>query len=134
MAEGAASRGPLGALRNIAATLLASAHTRLALLGNELQIEKHLALRQFVLALALLFCGGMALILCVGLLLLLWWDQRLWLLGGLALGFSAVTALLYTRLSASTRRAEPVFAASLAELKEDLRQLKAASAHGQKPD
>jgi uncharacterized membrane protein YqjE len=134
VAEGSAPRGPLGVVRDLAASLLGSAHTRLALLGNELQIEKHLALRQFVLALALLFCGGMALILGVGLLLLLWWDQRLWLLGGLALAFVAVTALLYVRLSASTRRSEPLFAASLAELQEDLRQLKATTAHGQKPD
>ncbi len=134
MAEGSAPRGPLGAVRDLAASLLGSAHTRLALLGNELQIEKHLALRQFVLALALLFCAGLAVVMAVAVLLVLWWEQRLLLLGLLCGGFSALTAWLALRLRASTARPDPVFAASLAELQQDLQALKAATGHGQKPD
>lgn len=134
MAEGRPSRGPLGTLQDLAASLLGSAHTRLALLGNELQIEKHLALRQFVLALALLFCAGLSVLMMVAVMLVLWWDQRLLLLGLLCGLFVLLTVWLGLRLRASTARPDPVFGASLAELQQDLQALKAAAGHGQKPD
>jgi hypothetical protein len=70
----------------------------------------------------------------VAVLLVLWWEQRLLLLGLLCGGFSALTAWLALRLRASTARPDPVFAASLAELQQDLQALKAATGHGQKPD
>ena len=38
--EGGASAGLLSALRNIAATVLASGKTRLELLSNEIEVEK----------------------------------------------------------------------------------------------
>lgn len=116
------------------ATLLALGHTRLELLGNELEIGGRTALRQLVLAQALLFCAGLALVLTVAALALLFWEQRLLvvaLAGGLAW---ALAIYCYWTLRRSNRKAEPLFAASLAELQEDLRQLKAASGHGRKTD
>lgn len=117
----------MGALKNLATTALAAVQTRLALLANEVQIEKHRALRQLVLALAFAFSAGLTVLLAVALAVVLWWDQRLWIIGGCALLGLGATVWCVAALRNSTRPADPMFSASLAELQEDLRQLKAAS-------
>ncbi|SFC22407.1 Uncharacterized membrane protein YqjE [Polaromonas sp. OV174] len=133
MASAFGGHGPLAAVKDIAATLLASLQTRLALLANEIQVEKHQLLRQLALGLALVFCLGLGVLLAVALAVLLWWDQRLAVLGGFAALFLGLAAYCYVRMRRGHAAADPLFAASLAELQEDLRQLKAA-AHEQKPD
>lgn len=113
-----------------AATLLALGRTRLELLGNELEIGGRTALRQLMLAQALLFGAGLAIVLTVVALALLFWEQRL-LVVALAAGLAwALAVYCYLALRNSTRKAEPLFAASLAELQEDLHQLRAATGHG----
>ncbi|MFZ3127049.1 MAG: phage holin family protein [Rhodoferax sp.] len=117
-----------------AATLLALGHTRLELLGNELEIGGRTALRQLMLAQALLFGAGLGIVLTVIALALLFWEQRL-LVVALAAGLAwALTAYCYLALRQRTRKPEPLFAASLAELQEDLRQLRAAKGHGPETD
>ena len=54
-------------------------------------------------------------------------NQRLWIIGGCALLGLGATVWCVAALRNSTRPADPMFSASLAELQEDLRQLKAAS-------
>ena len=135
--------GPFAALRDIAATLLESGHTRLSLLGNEIEVQKRRALRELLLAQALLFCLMLGVLLGVALLTALFWEQRLLVLGALTVLFLGLAAGLFARLQRVKVEAEPVFAGSLAELQEDLRQLRAASqataapgaaGHAQKPD
>ena len=119
--------GPLGALKNIAVTLLSTLQTRLALLGNEVQIEKRLIAQQLALGLALVFCLGLSVLLAVALAVLLWWDQRLVVLGVSAALFVALAAYFYAALRRTLTAKDELFSATLAELQEDLRQLKAAT-------
>lgn len=116
-------------LKQTASTLLTAVQTRIALLGNEIQVEKHRTLRRFALVLALVFCLGLTVAMLVGLLLVLWWNDRATVLIVCAALFAALAAAFYRILRVP---AEPVFAASLAELQEDLRQLKAATDHAEK--
>lgn len=124
-----AGSGPVGAVRRVLATVLAMGQTRLELIGNEIQIEKHRALQQLVQALVAVFCLCMALLLGIGLVLALWWEQRVPLLGGLILLFLITAGALLYAIRHARHAQEHPFAASLAELQEDLRQLKAAATH-----
>lgn len=126
--------GLFAALTGVPITLLTMLQTRLQLLGNELLTEKNLALRQLALVLAMVAFLGLGLLLAVVLALSLLWEQRVVVLSVLALVFLAAAGACYAVLWRSTRSSEGVFAGSLAELQEDLRQLRAASDHGQKPD
>jgi len=123
-----------GAARDKAITLLALGQTRLELLGNELEVARITAMRQLMLAQALLFCVGLGVVLTVIGLALLFWEQRLMVV---ALSGALVWALalyFYVAMRRGSSKSEPLFNASLAELQEDLRQLKAASGHGRSPD
>lgn len=121
--------GPVSALRRVLSTLLAMGQTRLQLIGNEILIEKHRALQLLAQALIGVFCFCMALLMAVGLLLALWWEQRVALLTGLLLLFLASAVWLLHAIRSRRAAQDHPFAASLAELQEDLRQLKSAAQH-----
>lgn len=125
-----ASSGPFGAVKNLAFTLIGTVQTRLALLGNELQVEKHLILQQLGLGLAWMFCVGVGLLLMIALATQLWWEQRVWVLGGSAAVFTSLAIYLYLALRRTLDVGAHTFAATLAELNEDLRRLKAATDQG----
>lgn len=127
MAYESGGSGPLAALRNIVATVLGTVQVRLALLANEIQTEKHHALQQLALGLALAFCVGLGVLLAVALAVILWWDSRVWVVGAFTLLFWGVAGYLYTALRRSNAESTSPFEASLAELQEDLRQLKAVA-------
>jgi uncharacterized membrane protein YqjE len=129
----ASGGGPFAALKNIPITLLTMAQTRLQLLGNEILTEKHRALRELTLVLAMVACAGLGVLLVVGLAVILLWEQRVWVLSGLIVLFLGAALVCFAKLRRSTRSLDGIFAGSLAELQEDLRQLKAASEHGQNP-
>jgi uncharacterized membrane protein YqjE len=133
MAETSGGSGPLGALKGIAATLLSTVQTRLALLANEIQTQKHHALLQLGLGLGLVFCLGLGVILAVALAVTVWWEQRLLVLSVCTAVFLGGAGYLYAALRQSLAQSDPIFAASLDELQEDLRQLRAATGHDQKP-
>jgi uncharacterized membrane protein YqjE len=124
----------MGALKSIAATLLDSVQTRLALLVNEIQTQKQQAVQQLWRALALLFCLWLGLLLTVALAVLLWWEQRILVLGLFTVLFLAMAGYFYAALRRNSAASAPLFAVSLAELQEDLRQLKKATGHEPKPD
>jgi len=125
--------GTWGAAREKAANLLAIGHTRLELLGNELEVGRITIMRQLMLAQALLFCVALGIILTVMGLVILFWDQRLVVVTLSAAMAWGLALYVYLAIQRTNREAAPLFNASLAELKEDLRQLKAASGHGQTP-
>lgn len=119
--------GPLGALKNMAVTLLSTLQTRLALLGNEVQMEKRLIAQQLGLGLALVFCLGVGVLLAVALAVQLWWEYRVAVLGVSTALFLALAAYFYAALRRTLTAKDELFSATLAELQEDLRQLKAAT-------
>jgi uncharacterized membrane protein YqjE len=123
-----------GAAKGRAVTLLAILQTRLELLGNEIEVGRITAMRQLMLALSLLFCVALGLVLAVVALTLLFWEQRLWVVTLAGALFWGLALYFYLAMRGASRKTEPLFAASLAELQEDLRQLKAASRHGPTAD
>lgn len=114
-------------IKGTALALLAAAQTRLALISNEVQVEKHQALRQIKLILALAFCLGVAVLLIVAVALTVWWENRVAVLVVSTGLFAALSLYFLLALQSLNTRSEPIFAASLAELQEDLRQLRATT-------
>jgi len=127
--QGAETGGLFSALRNIAVTLLATGRTRLELLSNELEEEKFRAVRLLMVAQGLVFCLGVGILLVVAFLAALFWEQRLAVLGIFALLFLALGGACLVGLRQATRRPQKPFSASLAELQEDLQQLKTLTGH-----
>lgn len=121
-------------LKSRAVTLLGIGQTRLELLGNELEVGRVTAMRQLMLALALLFCLGLGLVLVIVALTLLFWEQRLAVVGLAAASVWGLALYFYLAMGRLARKTEPLFAASLAELQEDLRQLREATGRGRSPD
>ena len=126
--------GVWGAAKAKAVTLLAIAQTRLELLGNEIEVGRVTAMRQLILALSVLFCVALGLVLTVIGLTLLFWEQRLVVVALSGALFWALALYFYVSLRSADKKTEPLFGASLAELQEDLRQLKAATRNGPTPD
>ena len=129
MNDSASDGGLYAALKGIGATLLAAGKTRLELLGNEIEEEKLRAIQLLLVAQGVAFCFVVGVVLAVGLLVLLFWDSRLLIVALLALGFLGLGAYLYGVFRQLAQRPDRAFATSIAELQEDLRQLKAAASH-----
>ena len=121
--------GLFAAVKDIAATLVAGGKTRLELLGNEIEEEKLRAMQLILMAQGMVFCFGVGSLLAIALLTALFWDSRLLVLGASAALFLVCGGVFYAQFKRATHRPEHVFAASIAELQEDLRQLKAAVGH-----
>jgi uncharacterized membrane protein YqjE len=120
---GEAGSGLIESAKRLVATCISIVSTRLELLGNELHEERLRLTRMLVLLLCALLLFGMGLLLCVALVVALFWDEhRLAVLGILGLGFLAggsLMLLLYVR----TQKRAGLFAASLAELAKDRARL-----------
>lgn len=118
-----------GAAR-FAETALQAARTRMELVGLEVAEERQRVARLLVLGSVALLFFAVSLLSAVVLLAMLFWEQRLWLMGALALVFLAAGgALLAAFLRCASRRQQP-FETTVAELSEDIRQLKAAARDG----
>ena len=126
--------GAWSAAKAKAVTLLVIGQTRLELLGNELEVGRLNAMRQLVLTLAMMFCIGLGIVLTVIGLSMLFWQQRLLVVALAGVLVWLLALYFYFGLRQSAKAIEPLFSASLAELQEDLRQLKAATQHGRAPD
>ena len=123
----ASGTGLFAALKNTAATLLGMLQTRLELVSNEIQIEKLRLLRQLALFLAVIFFGGLGLLLAVVLTTLLFWEQRIVLVAVFTALFLGLAGFFYAALRRSTALSEAVLTTSLSELQKDLAQLKKAA-------
>ena len=130
MEELSGGRGGLfAALKNSAATLLASGRTRLELFANEIEEEKLRAVRILAMLLGAAFCLGFGALVLILFLTVLFWESRILVLG-VSAGVLLVAGYLFAGgLQRALQRPERMFAASLAELEEDLRQLKAGLDH-----
>ncbi|HOG02583.1 MAG TPA: phage holin family protein [Accumulibacter sp.] len=120
---GSGGGGLLAAARNSAATLLASGRTRLELLGNEIKAEKLRAVHLLLVSQTVAFCLLVGILLAIALLLVLFWDNRVALLGSFSCLFFVIAGLAYLALKRLTEAPENLFSTSIAELEEDLRRL-----------
>ncbi|MCY7304754.1 MAG: phage holin family protein [Rhodoferax sp.] len=134
MSTSAGRPGLFSSLKLTAGTFLAIGQTRLELLANELEVQKLQLLRMLLLAQALLFCAAVGLVLLVALAALLWWEQRIVVVGVAAALFVAATTWCARTLMGLVNAPEPAFAATLAELRQDVQNLKAASRHANPTD
>ncbi len=123
-ADGEAPAGIAGnllrALQNLGGSFLAIAQTRLELLSTEFEAE-WLRLAGFtLLALAALFCAGVAIVLGVVFIVAAFWDSyRLSAIVGLGAAFVLVAIVLWRILVTRYAAKPPLFAASLKELRKD---------------
>lgn len=129
-AGAAGNPGLFAALRAVATTLVATARTRIELAGNDLELERVRLVRTLIFGISALFCFGLGIIVLIGLVLVLHWESRVLVLAGFGGGLIAAGALLFLSMQRVNRRRQ-AFAATIAELEEDLRQLRAAAKHGQ---
>ena len=117
----------LTSLKNLSATLLAIAQTRLSLLGNELQVQKILLVQMLSLLLAMMLCAGLAMLFGLGLMVSVWWEQRVLVLGMVTVVFGVVAMACYLRLQRLLSPAHAVFGASLEALRDDMTLLRTAA-------
>jgi len=118
------SEGLLDSLRNLARTFLAIVQTRIEIFASEIDEERTRLAQIAVLAAFAAFCLGLAVILLVFFLVVLFWDtDRLLAIGALAGVFAVggIAACLALRAAVSQR---PKFlSATLAELRKDRTKL-----------
>lgn len=131
--SGTGSPGVMAALKSISGGVLDLLQTRLDLLVNEIQIQKCLLATQIRLTLALLVSLLLLILMLVALALVIWWEQRVWILGFLVFFFGALSLWCFVLLRRGAVQQAPVLTLSLAELQEDLRQLKKAAGHESTP-
>lgn len=118
------SKGLLGSLTALSATLVTMAHTRLDLLSVDIDEAFDHASSQLVLAVTGLFCCGVGVVLILILVVVAFWNtHRLLALGVLAAFFLAMAAAAMWKVLHAARARPRLFAASLAELFKDRQQL-----------
>lgn len=123
MSAAPGSEGYFASLKRLLATLLAAGHTRLELLATELEEEK-LRLTTLVLhaQLAALLLG-VGIVLLVATLATAFWESRVLVFGIFAALFIGGGIAVGALAAGRARRRDDPFAATLAALKEDIRQL-----------
>lgn len=125
MPEGAGhTESLLESLRGVARTFVALVQTRIEIFASEVDEERARFGRILVLAVVALFCLGLAVVLGVMLIAVLFWESNRVLALGIVAGVLAlggVAALLALR---SAVRDRPKFlSATLAELRKDQKEL-----------
>ena len=110
----------LGSLRDLAKTFVALIETRIEIFASEIDEERTRLARVVVLAVVAAFCLGLAVVLLVLFVVVVFWDtNRLLAIGLIAILFAlgALAALLALR---SAIRQRPKFlSATLADLRKD---------------
>lgn len=125
------SGGLFAASKRLAALLLASGKTRLELLGNEIEEERVYILRMLLLAQGIFLCIIAFVVVSIEFISIVFIEYRTIVLGMSALLFLVLAVSLTQVFKSMARRKKNTFAASIAELEEDLRQIKAAMSHDQ---
>jgi uncharacterized membrane protein YqjE len=116
--------GLFGSLKVLAATLLAIAHTRLELFSTEIEEQRAWLGSMVVWTLVALFCAGVGVVLATLFVVLALWDtHRLLALGIPAILFLLGAALTWLVVLGKARAKPRLFAASLAELSKDRKEL-----------
>ena len=120
------STGLMGSLKRLMDTLLSICQTRIALLSNEIE-EERLRVGQILLyASGALLCFGLAIMLLTVFIVVLFWDDRLVVLGGLTTLFFVAGFVLWNALRGLVKEKTKLFSTSLAELGHDRDHLTSA--------
>ena len=120
-APGRSARGLFDSVRALLATLVAMAHTRVELLGTEVEEEVRRVVTLLLGGLAVLTLASLALLFSGLVVIAVYWDtHRLAATAGVAIGFVVLTAAAYFALRAQTRRRSRLLASTLDELERDL--------------
>ena len=118
------TEGLLESLRNLAKTFVALLQTRIEIFASELDEERARLARVVVLAVVGAFCLGLATVLLVLLIVVIFWDTNRLLAIGVIAGLFALGALAALLALRSTVRERPKFlSATLAELHKDGKEL-----------
>jgi uncharacterized membrane protein YqjE len=122
--EAGHTEGLLESLRKLARTFVALLQTRIEIFASELDEERARLARTVVLAVVGAFCLGLATVLLVLLIVVIFWDTNRLLAIGVIAGLFALGALAALVALRSTVRQRPKFlAATLAELRKDGKEL-----------
>lgn len=111
--------GLLDSLKSFARSILALAQTRLQLLGNEIEEQRVLLMREVMLALAVVFLLGLGIVFIAVFFLVLFWDHRLLVTGIFAVLFLTAAATIYAAFRAVQAERPKAFSATLGELAKD---------------
>jgi uncharacterized membrane protein YqjE len=124
--EGAAARGGLlQSIKHLGRSLLGAAQTRLEILATEIEEERVRLEQMLLVALAAAFCLALGVVLCVALIVLIYWDtHRLAAVGLLAAGFLGAGAVLGWILRDRAKARPKPFAVTRGELAKDSAMLR----------
>jgi uncharacterized membrane protein YqjE len=115
----------LAAAGRIASTVLAMAGTRLELAAVELQEDGRRMVGYVAMAFIAAFLAGVAFLLAALFVIVIFWDTyRLQAVGGMAVLFGALAALLLLWVKSGLSNKPPMLAATLAELRNDVAALR----------
>lgn len=122
--ESGRATGLLESLRNLGKTFLAVLQTRLEIFASEIDEQGALLARIAVLAAVAALCLGLAVILVVLFVAVLFWDtNRLLAIGAMAGIFAAGGIIAGLMLRSAIARRPKLLAATLAELRKDKSKL-----------
>lgn len=115
----------LDSVTQLVATAITAAHTRLQLLAVELEEETLRYFSYLLLSLAAMACIGIAVLLAIFLVIVLYWDtQRIPVLIGLIIFFTACSGLIVFGMRRSYQKKSRLLAYTLAEMAKDAETLK----------
>lgn len=118
------SKGLFESLTGLASSLIAIAHTKLALLSSDMEENRERLSSLLVTMLVALFCLGVGVVLLTILIVVAFWDSnRLLVLGGLSGIFLSGGAAAWGTAIYMMRTKPKLFSVSLAELVKDHQQL-----------
>jgi uncharacterized membrane protein YqjE len=122
--EAGHTEGLLESLRKLARTFVELLQTRIEIFASELDEERARLARTVVLAVVGAFCVGLATVLLVLLIVVIFWDTNRLLAIGVIAGLFALGALAALVALRSTVSQRPKFlAATIAELRKDGKEL-----------
>jgi len=114
----------LESLRGLAKTFVALVQTRIEIFASEIDEERTRLARIIVLGVTAAFCGGLALVLLVLLIVVVFWDvNRLLAIGAIAGLFAAGALAALVSLRNAVRQRPKFLSATLAELRKDEKEL-----------
>lgn len=114
------SPGLHASLRQLGATLVAIARTRLAILRNDIEIEKATLLKIGLLAVVAVFFIGIGLVLVTLLVVVAWWDDhRVAVLAGLTALYWLIGGAASVRLYRTIQSRDMLLSHTLDELLRD---------------
>jgi uncharacterized membrane protein YqjE len=122
--EAGHTEGLLGSLRGLATTFVALVQTRLEIFASEFDEERARLARTVVLAVVAAFCLGLAVVLLVLLVVVIFWDSNRLLAIGVIAGLFALGALAaLVKLRAAVKQRPKFLSATLAELHKDAKEM-----------